>query len=183
MPRVPEVTPENASPEQRRIIDTITRTPRGGLRGPFKVMLHSPKLADAVQNLGTFIRFGNSLKPRTSALVGMIVGRHVGAAIPFVGNAEIARQQGLGEELIQALKERRRPRFASPEDEAVYDLVTELQQNHQVSDVTFDKVVKALGIPATCELVGVAGYYTMVGLFLKTFQIQPPEGVANPFAG
>jgi 4-carboxymuconolactone decarboxylase len=113
----------------------------------------------------------------------MTVGRHIGAAIPFVGNAENWRKQGLAEDVIQAIKERRRPRFAAAEDEAVYDLVTELQQNHQVSDVTFEKVVKHFGIPAACEVVGVAGYYTMVGLFLKTFQIKPPADVPDPFAG
>jgi 4-carboxymuconolactone decarboxylase len=181
MSRVAEVTPENASPEQRRIIETIASTPRGGLRGPFKVMLHSPKLADAVQNLGTFIRYGTALGPRVTSLVALVTGRHLGAAVEWVGNSDLARKSGIDAEAIQALLERRRPAFAYARDEAVYEVVTELHQNHQVSDATFDKAVKEFGVPGTCELVGVAGYYMLVGLFLKAFRIQPPDDAPKPF--
>lgn len=181
MPRVPEVTLENANAEQRRVIESITGGPRGGLRGPFKVMLHSPGLADGVQSLGGFLRFGTSLKPRISELAIIITGRHLSARVEWVSHARLAREGGLGEDVIQAILERRRPVFKNADEEATYELVTELQHHHQVSDVTFQNAVKHFGVPGTCELVGVTGYYTMVGLFLKTFQIEPPPDVPKPF--
>lgn len=181
MPRVPEVTLENADPEQRRVIDAIAGGPRGGLRGPFKVMLHSPKLADGVQSLGGFLRYGTSLEPRISEMAIIITGRFLSARVEWVSHSRLAREGGLGDDVIQAILERRRPVFNKADEEAAYELVTELHQNHQVSDVTFQKAVKQFGIPGTCELVGVAGYYTMVGLFLKAFQIEPPDDVPKPF--
>ncbi len=181
MPRVPEVTPETANPEQRRVIESITGGPRGGLRGPFKVMLHSPKLADGVQSLGGFLRYGTLLEPRISELAIIITGRYLGARVEWVSHSKLAREGGLSEDVIQAILERRRPVFKNADEEAAYDLVTELHQHHQVSDVTFQKAVKHFDVQGTCELVGVAGYYTMVGMFLKTFQIEPPENVPKPF--
>ncbi|MBI4081559.1 MAG: carboxymuconolactone decarboxylase family protein [Candidatus Lambdaproteobacteria bacterium] len=181
MPRVPEVTPENANPEQHRIIAAITGGPRGGLRGPFKVMLHSPKLADGVQALGGFLRFGTSLQPRISELAIIITGRFLGARVEWVGHSVLARKGGLPEDVIQAVLERRRPVFTHADEEACYDLVTELHHNHQVSDATFQQAVQHFGIAGTCELVGVTGYYSMVGLFLKAFQIEPPADVPMPF--
>ncbi|MFH1602873.1 MAG: carboxymuconolactone decarboxylase family protein [Pseudomonadota bacterium] len=181
MPRVPEVTPENANPEQRRVIDAITGGPRGALRGPFKVMLHAPKLADGVQSLGGLLRFGTSLKPRISELAIIITGRYLSARVEWISHARLAREGGLAEDVIQAILERRRPVFKNEDEEAVYEVVTELQHHHQVSDVTFQKAVKHFGVQGTCELVGVVGYYTMVGLFLKAFEIEPPEDVPKPF--
>ena len=181
MPRVPEVSLENANPEQRSVIESITGGPRGGLRGPFKVMLHAPKLADGVQSLGGFLRFGTTLKPRISELAIIITGRYLSARVEWVSHAKLARDGGLGDDVIQAILERRRPVFKNADEEATYNLVTELHQNHQVSDVTFQKAVEQFGNQGTCELVGVVGYYTMVGLFLKTFQIEPPDDVPKPF--
>lgn len=178
MPRIPEVTPENANPEQKRIIDSITKT-RGSLRGPFKVMLHSPKLADACQQLGTIVRFEGLLAPRVKSLVAVLTGLYLNARVEWMGNIETVRKGGMDEETIRAILERRRPSFRRPDDEAAYDLVSEMQRNHEVSDATFQNCIKIFGVQGTVELVGVVGYYSMVGPFLKIFQIEPPE-VARP---
>ncbi|MFH1602874.1 MAG: hypothetical protein ABIH03_03090 [Pseudomonadota bacterium] len=179
MPRIPEVTPENATPEQKQIIDAITKT-RGSLRGPFKVMLHSPKLADACQQLGTIVRFEGLLEPRIKSLVAVLTGLYLGARVEWMGNIERVRKGGMDEETVRAILERRRPTFDKPDDEAVYDLVTEMQRNHEASDATFEKCIKQFGVQGTVELVSVIGYYSMMGPFLKIFQIEPPSDVANP---
>jgi 4-carboxymuconolactone decarboxylase len=180
MPRVPEVSPATATPEQKKIIDALVKS-RGSLRGPFKVMLHSPKMADACQQLGTFVRFEGQLEPRIKSLVAIITGRFLDARVEWSGNVETVRKGGMSEETIEAIRERRRPTFSRPEDEAVYDMATELHRNHEVSDATFARCIQLFGVQGTVELVGVIGYYRMVGPFLKTFQIEPAPEVPKAF--
>jgi 4-carboxymuconolactone decarboxylase len=50
--RFPNLEPERMSEAQRRVHDAIAGGPRGGVRGPFAVLLRSPELADRVQKLG-----------------------------------------------------------------------------------------------------------------------------------
>ena len=177
MPRIPEVTPENATPEQKSIIDSINKS-RGSLRGPFKVMLHSPKMADACQQLGAIVRFEGLLAPRLKSLVAVLNGIFLDARVEWMGNIQTVRKGGMDEETIQAILDQRRPTFSRADDEAVYDFVTEMNRNHEVSDATFKKCVEQFGVQGTVELVGVLGYYSMVGPFLKTFQIEPPDATS-----
>src|SRR3989442_4276994 len=50
--RFPSLEPERMSPAQKRVHDAIASGPRGGVRGPFGVLLRSPELADRVQKVG-----------------------------------------------------------------------------------------------------------------------------------
>src|SRR3546814_12804292 len=68
MSRLPELSDDALSPEQRRIRDEIAAGPRGGARGPFPAMLRSPALAKRAAHLGEFLRFSTSLPPRLSEL-------------------------------------------------------------------------------------------------------------------
>ena len=50
--RFVNLEPERMSEAQKRVHDAIAGGPRGGVRGPFGVLLRSPELADRVQRLG-----------------------------------------------------------------------------------------------------------------------------------
>jgi 4-carboxymuconolactone decarboxylase len=182
MARAPEVTPESGmTAEQRRIFDAVSGGPRGSVGSLYKVMLHSPKMTDSVQNLGAFLRFGSSLDKRISELATLVTARFLACRYEWVSHQQWCRQAGLTEEVIQAILERRRPPFEKADEEAAYDVLTELHQHHQVSDASFQKAVQHFGIPGTCELVGLAGYYTLLGLFLKAFRIEPAGNPPRPF--
>jgi hypothetical protein len=51
-PRFPDVPKDRLTKAQKRVYDAIAGGPRGGVRGPFAVLLRSPELADLVQKLG-----------------------------------------------------------------------------------------------------------------------------------
>ena len=48
---------------QKRVHDAIAGGPRGGVRGPFGVLLRSLELADRAQKLGEHLRFNSTLPP------------------------------------------------------------------------------------------------------------------------
>ena len=50
MARYETLTPEQMTPEQRKVVDNVTAGPRGSAtRGPFMAWLPSPKFADLAQ--------------------------------------------------------------------------------------------------------------------------------------
>ena len=56
MARLPAVTRDQLAPEDHQYFDSIVGT-RGSIRGPYGVLLHSPKLAARVADTGAFVRF------------------------------------------------------------------------------------------------------------------------------
>jgi hypothetical protein len=71
-PRFPDLTKEGMTDAQKRVYDAIAGGTRGGVRGPFAVLLRSPDLADRVQKLGEHLRFNSSLPPRLNEFAILI---------------------------------------------------------------------------------------------------------------
>jgi 4-carboxymuconolactone decarboxylase len=57
MNRFAPISRENLSPAQAEVYNVINSGARGGVRGPFRVLLHSPELARRVEQLGLYTRF------------------------------------------------------------------------------------------------------------------------------
>jgi 4-carboxymuconolactone decarboxylase len=57
-------------------------------------------------------------------------------------------------------------------DEAVvYAFSRELNMTRAVTDETFDRTIECLGADATVDLVGVLGYYALVSMTIKAFDL------------
>ena len=70
----------------------------------------------------------------------------------------------------------------SPEEEVVYDFVTELSTKHAVSDDLFARAKKRLGEQQVVDLTAVAGTYVGVAMMLAMSDENVPAGVTPPFA-
>ena len=63
MARVPPITGKtDVAAEHHAVVDAVT-TVFGGVRGPFSMLLHSPKLAERVLGLVTFFRDESIVEP------------------------------------------------------------------------------------------------------------------------
>src|ERR1700754_3104730 len=74
--RVPELSYDQLSPEQKDIFDEITAGPRGRVNGPFLVWLHRHELLRRGQALGLYCRFNSGLEPRLSELTILVVSSY-----------------------------------------------------------------------------------------------------------
>ena len=45
-----------------------------------------------------------------------------------------------------------------------------------MSKPSYDKAIAQFGEQGTVELISTIGYYAMVGIFLKSFGVRPPDG-------
>ena len=180
MPRITPPAPEAMTAEQRAVYDAIVAGPRGSMQGPFNAWLASPALADRAQKLGEFCRFNSSLPPRLSELAILYTARQWNAQFEWYAHEKFARQGGLADAIIEAIRARRRPDGMAADEAAVYDLCDELYRTRRVSQATYDRAVAELGERSVVDLVGIIGYYVLVSFTLNVFEMPLPEGVAPP---
>lgn len=177
MSRLSELSPDDMTPEQRRVYDEIVAGPRGGLRGPFNAMLRSPGIADYAQKLGAFIRYESTLPGKLRELAILITARHWTAQYEWYAHSRIAEKEGLDASVLESISRRERPSFADPAEEVVYNFCSEVLAGGEVGDAAYAAALELLGETGVTELVGTMGYYSLVSLTLNTFRVPLPEGV------
>jgi len=192
MSRLPLLTPEGLSETARRIYDDIAGGDRarsgtlplvdenGGLVGPFNAMLFSPDVGDALQRLGSAIRFRTSIPDGLLELAILLVAREWRSTFEWYAHERLARHAGLSDDTIGVLHAGGRPELDS-EEAAVYDFCTALLSVRAVPDGTYHRAVAVLGEPGVVELVVLAGYYTTLAMILSVFEVPVPAGEPSPF--
>ena len=183
MPRLPDLTPEQLTPEQRKVHDAIVAGPRGVVQGPLNVWLRSAPLASRAQELGAFCRYHTSLPKRLSELAILITGAYWQAGFEWFVHAPIGIEAGLDPDAVEAIRTGKRPALMKPDEAALYDFTRELLEERKVSDATFRRAATELGDTGVVELVGILGYYALISMTIVAFEVPLPEGEAEPFAG
>jgi len=176
MPRLADIDPKNYTADQKAVAAAITAGPRGEVRGPFKMLMHNPKAADAVQRMGAYLRFDGTMDGRLRELAIILTGRHWTAQYEWYAHASIAEKEGLDTAIIDAIANRKRPAFKNKDEEAIYDFVTELNEKHKISDASYKAAQALLGDAGVVELVMLCGHYTVVSMVLNTFEVEVPGG-------
>ena len=179
--RLPALTAATMSPEQQRAFDAIQASPRGVVQGPLLAWLQSPALADRAQALGAFCRYHTSLPPRLSELAIITTGAYWKAGFEWHVHAPIALAAGLDASAVEALRTGGTPQFAKDDERAVWQFAHHLLHDHEVPEPVYRTVERLLGTVATVELVGVLGYYGLISMTIKAFNVPVPDGEAEPF--
>lgn len=85
-------------------------------------------------------------------------------------------QAGFSEEKVKAIAEGRKPAGMSPDEEAVYNFVTELFKTRAVSDNTFATAKNVVGERGVVDLLITAGYYQIVSMYMAIDRMPVNEG-------
>ena len=89
---------------------------------------------------------------------------------------------GLDPKIVDAIRDRRTPKFDDPKAQIVYDVAKSLHDGHGVSRTLYDEAVKLVGERGIVEIIGLCGYYTMVSMTLNTFEFDLPDGEVSELA-
>ncbi|MBS0521880.1 MAG: carboxymuconolactone decarboxylase family protein [Proteobacteria bacterium] len=143
-------------------------------------------LANSEAGLKGFVRMGNALlyrcelDPTLRELAILRVGRLSRAAYEVFQHERIAREVGVPEEKIAALRDATvdAPAF-SDQDKAVLRFTDEVVRNVRASDKTLKAVEAFLSRGALVELTLTVGYYMMVCRLLETTGVDGEEGQAE----
>jgi 4-carboxymuconolactone decarboxylase len=185
------LAPEEMSPRQKELVQAIRSGPRAAVPGsaanvgggtvgsPFNVYLRSPEMGDHLQKIGSYIRFRSSLGMRLNEMAILVVARHWSAQYEWHAHHRLALQAGLEPKVAEDIANNRRPSTLKPDEEAVYDFCRELLETKRVSDATYQAALDRFGENGVMDLIGVAGYYTLVAMVVNVDRTPiPGEGKA-----
>src|SRR5690242_21558414 len=125
MPRIAPITGKSDVPgEYHPVVDEVLKV-FGSIRGPFSIMLHSPKLAARLLKLVTFNRENNVVEPKLRSVAILSAVREREAAYVRAAQVGAARRAGLREEVIDLIRAKG-DAAALPDEER--DVVTYVRQ-------------------------------------------------------
>jgi 4-carboxymuconolactone decarboxylase len=177
MARIDDINRENLTPRQQQLHDDFLRSrPRKTLTGPFAVLIHTPEIAEPADHLVNYYRGNPKLGRRLIELIILLVVRDATAQYAWSVHEPHALEHGLTQDVIDAIRARKRPDFKRDDEQLIYDVVTELLANKTVSAATFERGKSAFGIDGMIEAVTCAGLYGMIGFVLNVFDIPPQPG-------
>lgn len=176
MARLPYLSSENVSPEKREIYDHIAET-RGGIEGggmprSFQLLMNSPLAAEAVGQLGEFIRLKCSLDPAVREIAILGTARALNSQYEWAHHEPVARGVGVRDEVIESIRSGRAP-MGLPAKEGVFaQTAKELVLKGVVSERTFQAVEHLLGPEGAVDLLTTISYYAMLHRLLASLGIE-----------
>jgi 4-carboxymuconolactone decarboxylase len=179
MARLPDPT-ESLTPAAREIYDQLVAR-RGRIDGMYRSLLNHPELTRQVSELGTFLRFGGVLPAALRELTILWVARRLGAAYEWVKHLDPARQAGVPEAVIEALRTGKEMPHLEALQAAALSAARCVLERRSIPPEVQDVLAAGLGLPGLIELVVLVGFYQMIAGVIGAFDVPLPEGVAAPF--
>ena len=176
MARLPAVTRDQLAAEDHEYFDSIVGT-RGSIRGPYGVLLHSPKLAARVADTGAFVRYEFSIPEALKETVIIATAREMRSQYEFSAHAKLARTAGVSDETIKAIATGTAPAGLSGDEALLVGYVHELLQDHKVTEATYKALVDRFGEQDTIHLAVLVGHYLLVAQVLCTLDVELGEGM------
>jgi 4-carboxymuconolactone decarboxylase len=178
--RLPPLSEEQMTADQRTAAAEISSGPRGAVIGPFAPLLRSPELMTRLQKVGEYLRFESPLDRRLFEMTILFVARWWDQQFEWSFHHPLALEAGLDPAVADAIAEDRRPEGMDAAAAAVWDLLDELHRTRQVSDGTYARAVDELGEVGVVEVVATSGYYTTLATVMNTARTPAPGGPFLP---
>jgi 4-carboxymuconolactone decarboxylase len=185
--RLPQLTPDQLDPEQRALREAIVAGPRatgpqlfeladahGRLTGPFGVMLHSPAVGGALQELGTAIRYRSVLSDRLREIATLAVAASWSSDFERYAHEPLGRAAGLTDAQLAALTAGATVELDDPAEAVGLRIVRALLSAADLTDDEYAEGRRVLGDQALVELTALVGYYATLALQLRVFRVGVP---------
>jgi 4-carboxymuconolactone decarboxylase len=175
MPRLPALEFEKLAPDQQKLWQEIGATRNGSPGGPFLVWMHHPQIAERAHYFGHALRIEGKLPRNLFELASLVVARHWSAQYVFTTHARYAKEQGIGDDVIDAIRTHRTPVFQKPDEKLVYDTVRELLATKRLAAETYERALATLGLQNLIELVSTVGFYMTAAALVNAFDVPPRQ--------
>ena len=180
--RFPDLAPGAMSAEQKSMYDAIMNGPRHSIEGPFNAWLRSPVLGTRLQAVGEYLRFNTTVPHKLNEFAILITAVEWSSGFEWYAHHPLALKAGLEPEVAEQLRQGGRPTKMTQDEAVVYDFVTQLHRQHQVSEKTFGSAKALLGEQGVMDLIALVGYYDIVSMTLNVAQVQPPASAGPTLA-
>jgi 4-carboxymuconolactone decarboxylase len=174
MSRIKEIAPGEMTAEQTMVFEELTAG-RGRILTPYKVWIHSPKVAAGMEHIGTFLNKRSSLSTREVEICIILIARHWHGDYVLDAHIRGAREAGVPEAAIEAICSDVDPKLTDPHERAVYAFAASLVTGVKPTDKEFGEIEAVLGRAGIAEVLVLLGYYTSVALAMKVHEVPIPK--------
>jgi 4-carboxymuconolactone decarboxylase len=179
--RMPPIAAGDISEGQRQALAAFAAA-RGEVTGPWVALLRSPTLMTPARELGDYLDFESVVPGYLREFAILLTAREWAQEYEWSVHYPLAIEQGFSAEMARAVAAGRRPEGMVAEEEILYDFCMELQRNHSVSDVTYERALDRFGEQGVIEVVSLVGYYTMLSMISNTSRVPLPAGATPALA-
>ena len=181
MPRVTPVTGKADVPaEHHAVVDAVVKV-FGGVRGPFSVLLHSPKLAERILPLVTFFRDDSVVDAKLRSVAILTAVREREAAYVWSAQVAAARRNGVGDEVIDLIRAKGDPARLPAEEREIVTYTRQLMRTNRIDQAVFDALRKRHNEQWLVELTAAANYFAFLSGVVNAFEVAaPPDGDKLP---
>jgi 4-carboxymuconolactone decarboxylase len=174
--RIPPVTRDDVPDGEKGAYDEFIKS-RGNrpIAGPYALLLHMPEMAQRLEALRTYIRGEASLPQKLQELAMITVAREMDCAFIWQAHAAIARQAGVGDDIVDNIREKKALTNLDPDALTVVNFTRELLQNRKVSRPTFDAAIARFGQRGMMTLTNLVACYTVLAYNMNTYELEAPE--------
>jgi 4-carboxymuconolactone decarboxylase len=172
----PVTSKEAMASDQQHVFDQIMGV-FGRIRGPFSMLLHSPKLAEKLLPMVPFAREGTIVDPKLRQIAILTAVRERDANYVWAAQVDVARRVGLPDPVIDVLRAKGDPAHLSPEERDIVQYMRQLMRTNRVEQPVFDALKARHGVQWLVELTAVANFYVALCGLVNVFDVPvPPEG-------
>jgi 4-carboxymuconolactone decarboxylase len=181
MPRVTPITGKSDVPaEHHAVVDAVQKV-FGGIRGPFSMLLHSPKLAERVLGLVTFFRDESVVDPKLRSVGILTAVREREAAYVWAAQTAAARRNGVPEATIDLIRAKGDAGKLPAEERDVVNYVRQLMRTNRADQASFDALKNRYSVQWLVELTAAANYFALLSGVVNAFEVAaPPDGDKLP---
>ncbi len=170
MKRVPDINRQQLSAAEKQIWDVIDKT-RGGVWGPYAVLMSVPALAEKVAAVGEQLRFHGTLPDYERELVTLTTAKEAGSLFEWSIHRPLAEKAGVAKDIIDILECGGSLDHLNRRDKLIIDIVRSLFRTRKLSDKMFAQAVDEFGQNGLVELIAIVGFYEMLALILLAFEV------------
>ncbi len=182
MPRIPPIVARSdMAPEHQYVFDQVMDV-FGRIRGPFSMLLHSPKLAERLLPMVPFAREGTIVEPQLRQIAVLAAVREREANYVWAAQVDASRRAGVPEPVIDLLRAKGDPAGLAADERDIVTYVRQLMRTNRTEQVVFDALNKRHGAQWLVELTAVANFYVALCGVVNAFDVPAPDG-GDRFSG
>ena len=151
------------------------------MRGPFSILLHSPRLAERILPLVTFFRDDSVVDAKLRSVAILTAVREREAAYVWSAQVAAARRNGVGDEVIDLIRAKGDPAKLPAEEREIVTYTRQLMRANRIDQAAFDALRKRHNEQWLVELTAAANYFALLSGVVNAFEVAaPPDGDKLP---
>jgi 4-carboxymuconolactone decarboxylase len=176
MTRIPLLDVED-SPALKDLADRIRAARRGRVINVYRLLLHSPPLAETWFEHNNAVRWDTGLDGRLREMVIIRIG-YLARARYVIGQhvPKLAQAEGLSLAECQALEDWQASNLFSPRDRAVLAYADVMTRDIEVPDAVFEPLREYFDDRQIVELTVLIGTYAMHVRVFEALKLDPEQG-------